>query len=117
MPQGGVPAPGTYYLTGWNRYTGPGGAAGRSSLAIGETVDLTVSGGNVVTMQIVVNDGPFTEDVHQTLQLTIAGTKGQGSYTCPFTGSGPFGITSDATSFHFLFVDPDGQEEHIFTKQ
>jgi hypothetical protein len=116
-PQGGVPSPGMYYLNGWTRFA-LGGPAGRSSsLALQETAEVTVSNGNVVTMQIVQNDGPGTADVHQTLQLTLTGSTGHASYTCPFSGIEDVGITATDTVFKLYFVGPDGPEENSFAKQ
>jgi hypothetical protein len=116
-PTGGVPTPGRYHLTAWNLYTGPGGASGRGSVDLQETLELTVAAGNVVTIQLVQNDGPVTAEVHQTIQIVATGPACQSSNSCPFTGKGAVGLTATASAFHLLSFPPDGPEEYVFTKQ
>ena len=116
-PAGGVPMPGRYHLTAWNLYTGPGGVSGRGSVDLQETLELTVAAGNVVTIQLVQNDGPVTAEVHQTIQIVATGPACQSSNSCPFTGKGAVGLTATAGAFHLLTFPPDGPEEYVFTKQ
>jgi hypothetical protein len=116
-PTGGVPTPGRYHLTAWNLYTGPGGVSGRGSVDLQETLELTVAAGNVVTIQLVQNDGPVTAEVHQTIQIVATGPTCQSSNSCPFTGKGAVGLTATAGAFHLLSFPPDGPEEYVFTKQ
>jgi hypothetical protein len=116
-PTGGVPTPGRYHLTAWTLYTGPGGASGRGSVDLQETLELTVAAGNVVTIQLVQNDGPVTAEVHQTIQIVATGPACQSSNSCPFTGKGSVGLTATAGAFHLLSFPPDGPEEYVFTRQ
>jgi hypothetical protein len=116
-PRGGVPVPGTYFLTAWNHYTGPGGAAGKMTIVLQETLEVSVEATGVVTLQIAENDGPNTAPVFQTAELTIMGTMALQSFTCPFMGTGTAGITSSANSFSEVGGTPDGPEEWVFTKQ
>ncbi len=112
--KGGSPAPGIYYLTEWDWYTGPGGATTHLGVALGETVELTVAG-NVVTLQIAQNDGPVTTNGHQTLVLTLSGTTTADlQMPCPpSTGHGPVPYTATATTFELVF----GGQRYMYTKE
>jgi hypothetical protein len=115
--RGGAPVPGSYYLTEWDWYTGPGGDANRLSVALGETVEMSVAG-NVVTLQIVQNDGPETANVHQTMVLTLSGTTAVAAYLCPSSlangsANGPIAYAATATTFELLA----GGRGYVYTKQ
>jgi hypothetical protein len=112
--QGGTPAPGTYYLTAWNWYSGVSGATADPHEELAETVWLTVAG-NDVTIQLVENSGPVTVNTSQTMTLTLSGTTmATLQYSCPSpSAAAPVPYSANPTTFT-LFALGRG---YVYTKQ
>jgi hypothetical protein len=112
IPLGGTPVAGTYHLTAWRSYTGPGGASGPTTQGQKLTAEMTVSGQYNVTMLISVSR-PGGTDVHQTTRMMLTGTGGQFAYSCPAaTAMQPISYTATANEFR-LFLGL----EYVYTKQ
>jgi hypothetical protein len=107
---GGTVFDGTYYLTKWTIYTGPGGATGPLPLTLQVRRDF--AGGIVQTVQ---SDGSSIRRF--TATLTTAGTAFTETDSCPGSSVDMGTYTATATTMTEWVSDKNQIVEVVFTKQ
>jgi hypothetical protein len=109
---GGTFSDGTYLLTRYTTYTGPGGATGPLPLSLRIRWDL--AGG---TVQSVEADGDGTNVRHFTARLTTSGTRFTETQSCPRATVDEGTYSATATSVTEWVSDKGQVVEAVFTKQ
>jgi len=108
---GGTLVDGTYWLTGFNVFTGPGGTTDLSTFTANATFVLSGT-----TMQQVLSSNGGAEKRY-TSTVSTSGTTLYATDTCPepVTEQDPY--TATPTKLTIYLDDPNGTFEQIYTKQ
>jgi len=108
---GGTLVDGTYWLTGFYVFTGPGGLTDLSTFTGSITFVLSET-----TMQQVLSSNGGVEK-RSTSTVSTSGNTLYATDTCPEPDSGQVPYTATPTELRLYFDDPNGTFEEIFTKQ
>jgi hypothetical protein len=107
---GGAIAPGTYLLSSFAMYTGPGGESGNAAGAVLSTAQITNGSIESVSENLSVQpDGGATEVVEVVSESGTFTTSGDAitvSFTCPDVATGTQSYTATPTSFAFFETEP-----------
>ena len=119
-PAGGTIVPGTYVLSSFAMYTGPGGASGNAAGAVLSTAQITSGSIETVSENLSVQpDGGATavvEVVTASGTFTTSGDAIMVSFTCPGVAMGTQSYTATSTSIAlFETVPTDGGTEIVVT--